>query len=96
PPPPPAAILKVQNPRLAEVAHADDSTGDGHRRRGREPRLVELTEPGMDLTVGEVRAEIVGVRIDPPFPQRGEFPAPDHALLLVVRHPLIVSTITPL
>ena len=80
------AVLEVEEPRLAEVAQADDAPRDAHRRDGRERRFGEPLAPGMEVARRVIRAEVVRVRVHSPRPQRLQLLPPDHALLVVFGH----------
>src|SRR5215468_5714066 len=81
-----AAFLDLEEPRLAEVAHGDHASRHAHAGRIGQREVVETAEAGVHLGGALVRAEIVRIGGRPLRAQGGEFPPPDHDLLVVVGH----------
>src|SRR5262245_66548754 len=81
-----AAVPDLEEPGLAEIAHGDDASRDPYRQRVSERGVVEAAEAGVHLGGALVRAEIVRIGGRPLRAQGGEFPPPDHDLLVVVGH----------
>src|SRR5262249_26545316 len=81
-----AAVLDLEEPGLAEVAHGDDASCDADGRSVSERGVVQPAEAGVHLGGALVRAEIVRIGGRSLCAQGSEFPPPDHDLLVVVGH----------
>src|SRR5262249_4049296 len=81
-----AAVLELEERRLAEVAQRDDAAGDGDVGRVGEPGVVDGPEARLHLARAVVRTEVVRYGIAATRAERRQVPPPYHDLLVVLRH----------